>query len=58
MEHSYMAFIYSKEYTKEELLARVGDISQIARIKPYRLEELKNRSEGAVKDALDIRNTA
>ncbi|HLK59351.1 MAG TPA: aldose 1-epimerase family protein [Chthonomonadaceae bacterium] len=34
-----MAQLYGKTYTRAELLARVGDISQIARIKPYRLVE-------------------
>lgn len=34
-----MALLYGKSYTRQELLSRVGDISQIARIKPYRLVE-------------------
>lgn len=34
-----MANVYGKNYSKAELLARVGDVSQIARIKPYRLVE-------------------
>ena len=34
-----MAHIYGKNYSRGELLARVGDISQLARIKPYRLIE-------------------
>lgn len=32
-----MPTIYGKTYTKQELLARVGDIGQIARVKPCRL---------------------
>lgn len=47
-----MAKLYGKEYTKAELLARVGDISQIARIKPYRL--IEGREDGVM--ALDITN--
>ena len=34
-----MAYIYGKKYTKSELLKRVGDISQIAQIKRYKLTE-------------------
>ncbi len=34
-----MAYVYGKNYSRAELLARVGDISQIARVKPYRLIE-------------------
>ncbi len=34
-----MAQLYGQNFSKAELLARVGDISQIARIKPYRLQE-------------------
>lgn len=34
-----MAHLYGKTYTKQQLLATVGDISQIARVKPYRLIE-------------------
>ncbi|MCS6775127.1 MAG: aldose 1-epimerase family protein [Chloroherpetonaceae bacterium] len=34
-----MAYLYGENYTRSQLLARVGDISQIARIKPYRLVE-------------------
>jgi len=34
-----MAQLYGKTYTKQQLLAYVGDISQVARIKPYRLIE-------------------
>ena len=34
-----MATLYGKEFTRKELLEHVGDVSQIARIKPYRLVE-------------------
>ncbi|MGC8666866.1 MAG: aldose 1-epimerase family protein [Chthonomonadales bacterium] len=34
-----MAELFGRRYTREELLAHVGDISQIARVKPYRLVE-------------------
>src|SRR5579884_201471 len=34
-----MAQIYGKTYARKDLLARIGDISQIARVKPYRLVE-------------------
>ncbi|HLV80755.1 MAG TPA: aldose 1-epimerase family protein [Chthonomonadaceae bacterium] len=34
-----MAQLYGKSYSRKDLLARVGNISQIARIKPYRLVE-------------------
>lgn len=34
-----MATLYGKHYTRAELLTRVGDISQVARAKPYRLIE-------------------
>src|SRR5258708_884013 len=34
-----MAHLYGREYTKAELLKHVGDISQVARVKPYRLAE-------------------
>src|SRR5205085_1883978 len=34
-----MAHLLGREYTKAELLRYVGDISQIARAKPYRLIE-------------------
>ncbi len=34
-----MAKLFGREYTRDELLRRVGDISQIARVKPYRLVE-------------------
>ena len=47
-----MAHLYGKDYTKAELLARVGDISQIARVKPYRL--IEGREDGVF--ALDITN--
>ena len=47
-----MAKLYGREYTKAELLARVGDISQIARVKPYRL--IEGREDGVM--ALDVTN--
>ncbi len=47
-----MAKLYGKEYSKAELLARVGDISQIARVRPCRL--LEGREEGVM--ALDVSN--
>jgi hypothetical protein len=34
-----MASLFGREYTKTELLKHVGEISQIARAKPYRLTE-------------------
>lgn len=34
-----MARLYGRDCTKAELLERVGDVSQIARVKPYRLVE-------------------
>jgi len=34
-----MARLYGREYTRKQILDRVGDISQIARAKPYRLVE-------------------
>lgn len=34
-----MAELFGRKYTREELLAHVGDISQVARAKPYRLVE-------------------
>jgi hypothetical protein len=34
-----MAQLYGREYTRAELLKHVGDISQVARVKPYRLAE-------------------
>ncbi len=34
-----MATLFGKHYTKSELLDHVGDISQVARVKPYRLAE-------------------
>lgn len=34
-----MPELYGKQFTREQLLAYVGDISQVARIKPYRLIE-------------------
>ncbi len=45
-----MAQLYGKNFTKAELLARVGDISQVARIKPYRL--LEGLEDGV--QALDV----
>ncbi|HZO87129.1 MAG TPA: aldose 1-epimerase family protein [Chthonomonadaceae bacterium] len=45
-----MARLYGKTYTREALLARVGDISQLARIKPYRL--IEGFEEGV--QALDV----
>ncbi len=45
-----MAQLYGREWTRTELLARVGDISQIARIKPYRL--IEGYEEGVL--ALDV----
>ena len=52
VESSGMAKLYGRDYTKAELLARVGDISQIARIKPYRL--IEGREDGVM--ALDVTN--
>ncbi len=34
-----MADMYGRRYSRDEVLRRVGDISQIARVKPYRLIE-------------------
>ena len=34
-----MARLFGRHFTREELLERVGDVSQIARLKPYRLVE-------------------
>ena len=34
-----MPNLYGRQYTRKELLERVGDISQVARVKPYRLAE-------------------
>lgn len=45
-----MARIYGKTYSRNDLLARVGDISQIARVKPYRLVE--GQEDGVL--ALDV----
>ena len=47
-----MAILFGSELKREELLQRVGDISQIARIKPYCLVE---GHEDGVK-ALDVTN--
>ena len=41
-----MAYIYEKEYTRAELLSRVGDMSQIASMVPV---ELSNGSERGVR---------
>ena len=43
--------IFGKEYTREELKQRIGDISQIAGIKSYTLNE--GRAKGV--DAMDVR---
>jgi hypothetical protein len=45
-----VARLYGRSYTREELLARVGDISQVARLKPYRLAE--GHEEGVL--AIDV----
>ncbi len=45
-----MAHLYGKSYSRSELMAHVGDISQIARIKPYRL--IEGREDGVL--AADI----
>jgi len=34
-----MAHLYGRSYTRAELLRHVGDVSQVARVKPYRLAE-------------------
>lgn len=34
-----MAQLYGRSYTRAELLRHVGDVSQVARVKPYRLVE-------------------
>lgn len=47
-----MARLYGKKYSKNDLLARVGDVSQVARIKPYRLVE--GQEDGVM--ALDVAN--
>jgi hypothetical protein len=47
-----MARLYGKTYTRPELLSYVGDISQVARIKPYRLVE--GQEDGVL--ALDVTN--
>jgi hypothetical protein len=41
---------YGRNYTRNELLARVGDLTQIARIKPYRLTD--GREDGV--QAFDV----
>jgi hypothetical protein len=45
-----MAHLFGRRYTRAELLAHVGDISQVARAKPYRLAE--GHEEGVL--AVDI----
>ena len=45
-----MAHLYGANYSRQDLLARVGDISQIARIKAYRL--LEGLEDGVM--ALDV----
>src|SRR5579862_409557 len=45
-----MAYLYGRDYTRGELLERVGDISQVARAKPYRLAE--GHEEGVL--AVDV----
>jgi len=45
-----MPKIYGKRYSRAELMARVGDVSQIARIKPYRL--IEGAEEGVM--AIDV----
>jgi hypothetical protein len=45
-----MAQLYGRSYTRAELLSHVGDISQIARAKPYRLAE--GHEEGVL--AVDV----
>jgi len=47
-----MTRLYGKDYTKSELLAHVGDISQVARVKPYRL--IEGYEDGVF--ALDVTN--
>ncbi len=47
-----MAYLYGATYSRADLLARVGDISQIARVKPYRLTE--GLEDGVF--ALDVTN--
>lgn len=47
-----MAHLYGQHFNREELLAHVGDISQIARVLPYRLQE--GKEDGV--HALDIFN--
>ena len=45
-----MAHLYGRSYSRAELLARVGDISQVARVKPYRL--IEGQEDGVF--ALDV----
>ncbi len=46
-----MAYIYGKKYSRNEILKKVGDISQIAGIKRYTLAEGKEKGV----EAIDIR---
>jgi hypothetical protein len=43
-----MAYIYGREHSKQELMKRAGDISQIAGAKQYILEDGKARGVRAV----------
>jgi hypothetical protein len=45
-----MPHLYGRRYSREELLKHVGDISQVARVKPYRLAE--GHEEGVL--AVDV----
>src|SRR5689334_21318421 len=47
-----MARLYGKTYSRAQLLSYVGDISQVARIKPYRL--IEGQEDGVL--ALDVTN--
>jgi len=47
-----MAELYGKRYSRAELLKHVGDISQVARVKPYRL--IEGPEDGV--QALDVTN--
>lgn len=47
-----MAWLYGKSYSRPQLLSYVGDISQVARIKPYRL--IEGQEDGVL--ALDVTN--
>jgi hypothetical protein len=50
MGELFMAHLYGKPFSRAELLARVGDISQVARVKPYRL--IEGQEDGVF--ALDV----